>query len=148
VVPWIIGAYLAHSLFALFSLAAMQARRTKLIMAGSFVALVVNTALNFALIPHWGMYGAAYATLIAYVIEAMGMYVLAQRAYLLRYDLPRTLAAMGVFGAVLAVTQVQWGSPLGSVMKALAGVLCFGLLTGLGFQRIKMFVRANQSATR
>jgi O-antigen/teichoic acid export membrane protein len=148
VVPWIIGAYLAHSLFTFFSLAAMQAGRTKLIMGGSFVALVVNTVLNFALIPHWGMYGAAYATLIAYVIEAMVMYALAQRAYRLRYDLPRTLAAMGVFTAVLAVTQVQWSSPFGSVVKALAGVLCFSFLTGLGFQRIKMFVRANQKATR
>ena len=90
VVPWIIGAYLAHSLFSLFSLAAMQARRTKLIMVGSFVALVVNTVLNFALIPHWGMYGAAYATLDCLLMEALVMYVLAQRAYRLDYDLFRT----------------------------------------------------------
>jgi O-antigen/teichoic acid export membrane protein len=148
VVPWIIGAYLAHSLFTLFSLAAMQARRTKLIMVGSFVALVVNTVLNFALIPHWGMYGAAYATLIAYVIEAMVMYILAQRAYRLRYDLPRTLAAIGIFAAVLVVTQVHLGSHLGALSKVFAGVISFTLLTGLGFQRIKMFVGANQRATR
>lgn len=145
VVPWIIGAYLAHSLFSLFSLAAMQARRTKLIMGGSFVALVVNTVLNFALIPHCGMYGAAYATLTAYVIEALVMYVLAQRVYRLSYDLPRTFAAMGVFAAVLAVTQVRWSSHLGSVTKAFTGVLCFSFLAVLGFNGIMLFVRPNQS---
>ena len=146
VVPWIIGAYLAHSLFTLFSLAPMQARRSKLIMGGSFVALVVNTVLNFALIPHWGMYGAAYATLIAYVIEAMVMYVLAQRAYRLRYDLHLTLAAMGVFAAVLAVTQVHWDIEHALIASVTAGVICFSLLAALGLNRITALLRQNQSS--
>ena len=74
-------------------------------MGASFVALLVNTALNFALIPRWGMYGAAYATLVAYVIEALVMYVLAQRTFRLEYDLPRTLAALGVFAMALSATR-------------------------------------------
>jgi O-antigen/teichoic acid export membrane protein len=139
VVPWIIGAYLAHSLFALFSLAAMQARRTRLIMVGSFVALVVNTALNFALIPHWGMYGAAYATLIAYVIEAMVMYVLAQRAYRLDYDLFRTVLALAVFAAVLASIRVSWSPTIWPLATASTWIVCFGLLVALGFGRITLY---------
>ena len=50
-------------------------------MLVSFVAFAFNTALNFALIPRWGMYGAAYATIVAYVIEALVMYFVAQRLY-------------------------------------------------------------------
>ena len=54
VVPWIIGAYLAHAMFSIFSLAVLQGKRTQWLMLVSFVALTVNTALNFALIPIWG----------------------------------------------------------------------------------------------
>jgi O-antigen/teichoic acid export membrane protein len=141
VVPWIIGAYLAHSFFSMFALAAMQARRTTLIMSASFVALVVNTILNFSLIPRWGMYGAAYATLIAYVIEALVMYSFAQRAFRLDYDLRRTFAAMGVFSAVLVATQVRWSSS--NRPFAMAGILVvsFGLLTVIGSKGIPRYLR-------
>jgi O-antigen/teichoic acid export membrane protein len=139
VVPWIIGAYLAHSLFSMFALAAMQARRTTLIMGASFVALVVNTVLNFALIPRWGMYGAAYATLVAYVIEAFVMYVLAQGIFRLEYDLPRTLCAMGVFVAVLAVTQIHWSSSIRPFGMAGTLVVSFGLLAALGLERFTRY---------
>ena len=115
-------------------------------MGGSFVALVVNTVLNFALIPHWGMYGAAYATLIAYVIEAGVMYVLAQRAFRLRYDLPRTIAAIAVFVSVLVVTQVRWNIEHAWITKLIAGVICFGLLAALGLNRITLLLRPNHSS--
>ena len=143
VVPWIIGAYLAHSLFSMFALAIMQARRTTLIMGASFVALLGNTALNFALIPRWGMYGAAYATLIAYVVEALVMYLFAQRAFRLDYDLRRSFAAMGIFAAVLVVTQVRWKIEHGWIAPVAAGVICFGLLAALGLNRITLLLRQN-----
>lgn len=142
IVPWIIGAYLAHSLFSIFSLASMQARRTGLIMGASFVGLVVNTVLNFALVPSWGMYGAAWATLIGYAIEAVVMYVLAQRSYRLQYDLSRTFAAMGVFAVMLAATQVRWNPTYRPAIMAVAAVLCFSLLLALGSSRILFLLRS------
>jgi O-antigen/teichoic acid export membrane protein len=135
VVPWIIGAYLAHSLFSMFSLAVLHARRTALIMGASFAALLVNTALNFALIPRWGMYGAAYATLVAYVIEALIMYSLAQRTFRLEYDLPRTLAALGVFAMALSVTQARWSPSQRPFAVVIVGFACVGTLTALGSSR-------------
>jgi O-antigen/teichoic acid export membrane protein len=141
VVPWIIGAYLAHSLFSMFSLAALQARRTKVIMGASFVALVLNTILNFALIPRWGMYGAAYATLLAYVAEALVMYSLAQRICRLHYDLPRAFAAMGVLAAVLVITQIRWSAPIRPVVMGGALVVSVGLLLALGFGRSTRYLR-------
>src|SRR5205823_5679148 len=61
-VPWIIAGYLFHAYFGVFHLAAMQGKRTEFLLAASSVALVTNLALNFALVPRWGMYGAAWAT--------------------------------------------------------------------------------------
>jgi O-antigen/teichoic acid export membrane protein len=131
-VPWIVGAYLMHSLFAMFQLAAIQACRTKTILAASFLALALNTILNFALIPSLGMYGAAYATFLAYVVEAVVMYVVAQRVYHLHYELPRIGAALAVFGVALVVTQIPWSATMGPMVTGGAAILCFGLLTALG----------------
>lgn len=141
VVPWIIGAYLAHSLFSMFSLAVMQERKTTLIMGASFAALVVNTVLNFALIPRWGMYGAAYATLVAYALEALVMYIFAQRTFRLDYHLVRMFAAMGVFAAVLSFTQIRWSPPTRPLAMAGAWVISFGLLAALGQERITRYLR-------
>lgn len=134
-VPWIIGAYLMHSLFSMFALAALQARRTRVIMGASFLALVLNTLLNFALIPKWGMYGAAYATFLAYVIEAVVMYLLAQRIFRLEYDLPRTLAAITVFLVALTITQIQWGPAIRMAVVVATATICLGLLAVLVLNR-------------
>jgi O-antigen/teichoic acid export membrane protein len=140
VVPWIVGAYLAHSMFSLFSLACMQARRTNLIMIASFVGLAVNTILNFVLIPQWGMYGAAAATLIGYALEALVMYLWAQRAYRLRYDLPRLLAAMAIFVGVLVLTQVRWSPQHIANFTIAAGLASFLLLGLLGRHSLQQFI--------
>jgi O-antigen/teichoic acid export membrane protein len=146
VVPWIIGAYLAHALFSLFSLAVLQARRTPSLMAASFIALAANTVLNFALIPRWGMYGAARATLAAYGIEAAVMYVLAQRTFRLEYDLLRTSAAMGVFAGVLAVTQLPWNAGMRPMAFVAAGLVAMLLLLALGLNRIRLLFPGSQQS--
>ncbi len=81
VVPWIIGAYLLHAFFSLFQASALQARKTQFIWFVSLTAFSANIGLNLALIPRWGMYGAAWATLAAYAIEALLMFAFAQRVF-------------------------------------------------------------------
>ena len=140
VVPWIIGAYLAHAMFSIFILAVMHAKRTQWIMLVSFVALTVNTVFNFALIPVWGMYGAAYATVVAYITEAIVMYFVAQRAYRLNYDLLRMAGGAGIFVLALIVTQIPWAVHNRPIALALTGVACLGLLSILGLKRMVMLL--------
>jgi O-antigen/teichoic acid export membrane protein len=145
IVPWIIGAYFAHSIFSMFSLAVVQARRTQWLMPVSFVAFVVNTAMNFALIPRWGMYGAAYATIVAYVVEALVMYFVAQRLYPLKYDLRRIFASVGVFLIALVATQVNWPGGQRLLALALAAVLCLSSLAALGLRHAVSLLRMARS---
>lgn len=42
-------------------------KETKLVATGTFLAALINILLNHILIPYYGMYGAAYATFIAYI---------------------------------------------------------------------------------
>lgn len=141
IVPWIIGAYLAHSIFTMFSLAVVQAKETIWLMLVSFVALAANTVLNFALIPHWGMYGAAYATIAAYVVEVIVMYLVAQRLYPLHYDLRRILSSVGVFSIALVATQVNWSDGHRLIALAVASALCLSLLSALGLKHAMSLLR-------
>jgi O-antigen/teichoic acid export membrane protein len=107
-IPWIIAGYLFHALYGILQPSLLQARRVGFLWAVSCVALVANIGLNFLWIPRWGMYGAAYATMAAYAIEAALMYVYAQRVYPLAFAKIRLAAALAIFSGVLWITQVQW----------------------------------------
>ena len=54
-------------------------QKTKLVAAGTVAAALVNVALNWALIPQFGFYGAAWATAIAHGIQFLIHYVAVKR---------------------------------------------------------------------
>ena len=83
-VPLVIGGYLFHAVFALFQMSALHARKAQFVWVVSILALIANLVLNFAWDPKWGMYGAAWATTVAYALEGWLMYAYAQRVYALR----------------------------------------------------------------
>lgn len=71
------------------------------------VGAVINVALCFALIPPFGITGAAVATLVAYAILPVGAYFYAQRYYPIVYEWGRVakvvLAAAVIFAGCLVV---------------------------------------------
>ena len=129
----------------MFSLAVVQARQTQWLMLVSFVAFAFNTALNFALIPRWGMYGAAYATIIAYVIEAFVMYFVAQRLYPISYDFRRIFASASVFLIALVATQVNWSDGHRVPALIFAALLCLSLFAALGLKQAVSLLRTRRA---
>jgi O-antigen/teichoic acid export membrane protein len=109
-VPWVIGSYLLHAFFGLFQLALLEGKKTKFIVAASSVAFVLNLGLNLWWIPRLGMYGAAYATLVAYGAEALLMFYYAQRVFYLSYDWLRVFAALTLFALALGLSQFNWNA--------------------------------------
>ncbi len=109
-IPWIIGGYLFHALYGILQPSLLQARRVGFLWVVSGVALVANLGLNFLSVPRWGMYGAAWATAAAYMIEAVLLFVYTQRVYPLQFSKMRLAAALAIFGGVLWVTQIHWQS--------------------------------------
>ena len=137
-IPWIIAGYLMHALFSLFQLAALQGKKTGRIWLASGMALAANLILNFVLIPPLGAYGAAYATLAAYGIEAGLMYGLAQSAFAVRYRGGRILLCVVIVGAVLAGS--QWQAPsalLWAVVLLLGALALLWLAAGLSFSELR-----------
>lgn len=132
IVPLVVMGYLFHALFSLFDLSILQTKRTAAVFGISLIAFAANLALNFALIPRWGMYGAAWATTLAYTVEAVGAFVLAQRFFPLPYHLPEILAGIAVACATLWLTQLAWMQRWHGLLLALCAIIALGLLALIG----------------
>jgi O-antigen/teichoic acid export membrane protein len=115
IIPIVLGAYYFNGMFANFAASAYIRKRTKYLPRITGGAALVNIMLNFALIPFYGIWGAAWATLGAYMVSAGGMYWLTRRIYPLRYEWKRVgmtfLCALGLFfAAKWTTTDVQLGT--------------------------------------
>ena len=75
------------------------------------VAAVVNVALNLALIPPYGMMGAAVATVAAYTVMFAGMAWWAQRVYPVPYQWRRVLTAAAAGVALAAAGKLARRRP-------------------------------------
>lgn len=72
------------------------ARRTVWFAVFTGVACLLNVALNFALIPPYGMVGAAFATAAGYALLAALYYWMAQRVYPTPYEPGKVLALLAL----------------------------------------------------
>jgi len=96
-------ASVAFAAYIVVAIGVGRLRRTQFNWVVTGAAAIVNVALNLALIPPYGMIGAALATVAAYVTMAVGMAWWSQRIYPVPYQWRRvvTAAAAAVGLAVL-----------------------------------------------
>ena len=94
VIPIVAAAYVFYGVGYYVQLGLYLSNKTHLVGGVSAAAAVLNLALNYFLILHFGMLGAAWATLLSFAAIALGSYYLAQRT--LRLPL-----AVGRVGRVL-----------------------------------------------
>ena len=107
-----------------------RARRTQFNWVVTGVAAAINVVLNLALIPRYGMMGAAVATIAAYATMFVGMSWWAQRIYRVPYQW-RRVATAALVGVALAVAGKLVG---GGLPVAVALALAYPLaLLPLGF---------------
>lgn len=142
IVPLVVMGYLFHALFALFNLSIMQAKRTGFVFIVSLLAFTANMVLNFATVPRWGMYGAAWATTIAYGVEAVAAYVIAQHFFPLPYRLRETISALALSGAALWMTQSGLIGRWHGLLLVLYLGLIFVLLVLIGGRDLRMTFQA------
>jgi O-antigen/teichoic acid export membrane protein len=109
-------------------------RQTRVIARISIAAAAFNIALNFALIPPFGMVGAAIATAAAYVLLAGLYYRSAQRLYRTPYELSKVALAVAIATGIGVLGVLPLGPVAVSVpvkIAALAGFLLLVRATGV-----------------
>ena len=99
-IPLIAFGFIFKGVQYYFSLIFHLVKRTRFNAPITIIALLVNTGLNFWLIPIYDIMGAVIATGVSYFLMLVITYVVAQKLYYIHYELPRLgflLAASAVF---------------------------------------------------
>jgi O-antigen/teichoic acid export membrane protein len=128
-VPILCFATAAYSGYSVLAIGIGRMRQTQLNWVVSGTAALVNIAVNFALIPVYGMMGAAVSTLIAYLVLFAGMWFRSRQVYPVTYQWRRILTLAGVAGGLTAIAWEIHSLPVAIGLTAVYPLL----LLPLGF---------------
>ncbi|MCZ7558004.1 MAG: polysaccharide biosynthesis C-terminal domain-containing protein [Bacteroidia bacterium] len=104
IVPIILFSYLFAGMDQILSAGIYIQKRTMIVLYATASGALVNIVANFLLIPVFGIYGAAFATLAAYFTLAAVYWVAGRKIYPITWENARLLK---LFGA-LAVPALLW----------------------------------------
>lgn len=103
----------------------MAAKDTKKLSICTIIGAVVNTALNFTLIPVWGAYGAAIATVTGYAVDFAMRHLFLRKHMTMRIRWGRDLAAYGALLTQMVLAYFGWKTVLFQCVCTLALLLLF-----------------------
>jgi O-antigen/teichoic acid export membrane protein len=110
VVPIVMLAYMLYGAYLNFLVGVYLEKKTKYLPFITGLAALINVAGNFALIPVFGMFGAAWTTVVSYLSMAIALYLVSQRLYPVSYEFGRLLKLALVLGAFAVASRV-WPVP-------------------------------------
>lgn len=96
--------YFLIGVIYIFNTGLYLSKKTSHILVLTAGAALFNILLNILLVPLWGMMGAAVTTVLSYGALAVATYHVAQRSYLIPYDLKRVLILCVVSAALYGVS--------------------------------------------
>jgi O-antigen/teichoic acid export membrane protein len=115
-VPILCFATAAYSGYSVLAIGIGRMRQTQLNWVVSGTAAAVNIVVNIALIPTYGMMGAAVSTLIAYLVLFVGMWLRSRHVYPVAYQWRRILTLSGVAVALTAIAYSLHSLPVAIVL--------------------------------
>jgi len=129
--------YLFHAFYKVAARVLSYVKKTFYLGLSTALSAALNLVLNIALIPRFGMLGAAWATLIAFLFLACISFFFMQRFYPIRFETVRLLklaaSALAVCGLAFLTAALCHHSALLCALKAAYGVLFIVSLWGLKF---------------
>jgi len=86
IIPIVLAGYFFNGVYNNFAAGFHIEKKTDYLPIAIGVAAILYVILNFALIPFYGIYGSAYATLIAYFVSAVILYLYSRKVYEIKYE--------------------------------------------------------------
>lgn len=112
-----------YALYFVFWVGSNVAKKNRMIPVFFAVASGVNIALNFWLVPHYGMWAAAWTTVAGYGILVVTVYFYAQHWYPIPYEWARllkvlaaTVGSLAAVWAIAAATGLRADLPIGDLV--------------------------------
>ncbi len=90
-IPILLLSYIVYGLYFHFVMGILLAKKTKYISYIDIVNGIINIVLNIFLIKAYGLYGAAYATLISYTTRIVMVYLVSSRLQKIYFEFDRVL---------------------------------------------------------
>lgn len=104
VVPIIVLAYTIFSFHYHFNIGIMMEKKTKYLAYVNISNGLLNLGLNFALIPPFGIWGAAVATVLCFLFKAWMTYYYSNRFFPIQVEWTRVLTLFGTATCLYLVT--------------------------------------------
>ena len=98
---------------------------TKTLATSTIIGAAVNTVLNFVLIPVWGAYGAAIATMLGYGAVLVMRHIILRKHIKIRIPWKRDITAYGVLIVQMCCAQMGYFSVAVHVIGILAVLWLF-----------------------
>lgn len=95
IVPVVLLAYIFNGAYVNFVVGVYLEKKTSYLPYVFGAGALTNVVANYLLIPVLGIMGAAYATLAAYLVLALGIYLASQRFYRISYEWKKILPTTG-----------------------------------------------------
>lgn len=106
IIPIILISYLFYGLYANFMVGVYITKKSHLMIIFTGLAAVVNVVSNLYLMPAFGIMGAAIATLIAYALMALSIFIANQIIYPIKYEFGRVGLLLGYLMTMLFLLYV------------------------------------------
>ncbi len=128
IVPVVLLAYLFNGAYVNFVVGIYLEKKTSYLAWVFGAGALVNVAANLLLIPVAGMMGAAYATLLSYVVLAVGIYLASRRFYPMEYEWGKIVRLGGITAILLFAYSLVPAEPATAVgvLEKLGFVVAFG----------------------
>jgi len=128
IIPWVIAGMVLEAGLPIVAAGIFIKKQTHTIMALVLASAVINIALNFLLVPRFGIMGSAFATLVSYMLLTGSAMVVAHKRLAVPFPVTSllkfsVLAALSYF----AMSRVSLGTHvfIEMLLKGIVGAVCF-----------------------
>lgn len=129
VVPVIVLAYIVSSFQMHFNTGILYKKKTKYVLYINVVTAAANIGLNFWMISRWGMWGAAWATLICFVLKVAIVYVVGNRLVKIAIEWARVIKLTVIAAIMYALlSMIDVGTPVTTLVLKCLGCLFYPLI--------------------
>jgi len=148
VVPMLSLSVVLLGIYQVFSVGVTLTKKTKYVIYSNYTAAFTNIGLNFVLIPKYGMFGAAFASVIACTINVIIIYYFAQKVYHINYKVLKVILYLIIFCTIILFTNYY---DINTLSKVIISVIVILIAPSLGlvhysqiFSGLKMIKRKNR----
>ncbi|RPI60928.1 MAG: hypothetical protein EHM44_09560 [Ignavibacteriales bacterium] len=139
IVPVILLAYLFNGLYVVFSAGIYIEEKSIYAPIVTGLGALTNVAANYILIPQLNIMGAALATLLSYIVMALGYFVVTQKFYRINYDYYKLVKiALGVLFVGVVYYLLMFGGFLNIYYKIILAIIFISFILMNVFEKNEM----------